>query len=304
VYDLVVIGSPSFDRVVHSQGPENERRLSGPVMYTARSAAQLGIENMALIGSLSRQYLDRFANCLNELGIPEYYSIDSPDTGGFEVEYNGGNDPSYLSVLGVPKSIGIRDIPDEFLSARVIVLSPLLQEIGAEFVEWLCNSSNASILLDPQLRDVGIDKKLKVVSELQIIEKTRCFLDFIKPNEQEAYLITGERDVFLAAELLVDMLAENCIITLAEKGSLIYDGNLYTLVPSYPSHPTDTQGAGAAFLAGFVNSRLEGRSMTDAAAFATAVASQKIEYPGLEFHLTKSQAEERAIHISNSITTR
>jgi sugar/nucleoside kinase (ribokinase family) len=304
MYDLVVIGSPSFDLVAKGQRQGNGRSLSGPAIYTARSAAQLGIENMALIGSLSRQYLDQFTNCLHELGIPEYYSIDSPDTGGFEIEYNGGADPSYLSVLGVPKSIGIRDIPDEFLSARVIILSPLLQEIGAEFVEWLCNSSSATILLDPQLRDMGTDKQLKMVSELQIIEKTNCFLDFIKPNELEAYLITGEKDVFLAAELLVDMLAENCIITLAEKGSLVYDGNVYTIVPSYHSHARDTQGAGAAFLAGFATGYIEGKNMVDAAAFATAVASQRIEYTGLEFCLSRSRVEERALHVSSSITIR
>jgi sugar/nucleoside kinase (ribokinase family) len=303
MYDVVVIGSPSFDRVFPAQ-QEGKRSLSGPALYAARSAAQLGIENMVVIGSLGKNYLDQFADSLNELGIPEYFSIDSPDTGGFEIEYNGGPNPSFLSIIGVPKPIGIRDIPDELLSSRIVILSPMLQEINAEFVGWLCDSSDANILLDPQLKDIGLNKNLKVVSELQVIEKTQSFLDFIKPNEYEAHQITGESDIFLAAELLVELLAENCIITLADRGSLVYDGNVFTLIPSYPVNPRDTLGAGDAFLAGFVSCLLEGRSIADSGAFASAVASQKIEYTGLEFTLSRSLIEKRAMQIRSGISER
>ncbi len=303
MYDLVVIGSPSFDRLIKSSS-NNGRQLSGPAMYSARSAAQLGIENMAIIGSISPQFLDQFATTLDKLGIPEYYPINSPNTGGFELEYNGGTEPDYISVIGVPKAIGIRDIPDEFLSARIIILSPLLQEIGAELVEWICNSSDATILLDPQLRDISTEKKLVVVSELQVVEKTRSFLDFIKPNELEAFLITGEKDMFLAAELLVESLAERCIITLGEKGSLIYDGNEFTIVPIYPAPPKDTLGAGAAFLAGFARGLLEERTIADCGALGAAVASKKIEITGLEFNLIRSEVEQRALQISSNLVKR
>jgi len=303
MYDLVVIGSPSFDRLVKPKS-NSGRRLSGPAIYTARSAAQLGIENMAIVGSVSSQYLDQFALTLDHLGIPEYYPIDSPDTGGFELEYNGGTEPDFISVIGVPKAIGIRDIPDEFLSARIIVLSPLLQEIGAELVEWICNSSDATILLDPQLRDVGMEKKLVVVSELQVVEKTRSFLDFIKPNELEASLITGEKDMFLAAELLVESLAERCIITLGERGSLIYDGNEFIIIPTYQTSPRDTRGAGAAFLAGFAQGLLEERPIASCGALGSAVASKKIERTGLEFDLIRSEVEQRALQISSELVKR
>ncbi|MFW9959627.1 MAG: carbohydrate kinase family protein [Candidatus Thorarchaeota archaeon] len=303
MYDLVVIGSPSFDRLVKPIST-NGRQLSGPAVYAARSAAQLGIENMAIIGPISSQDLDQFALTLDRLGIPEYYPINSPDTGGFELEYNGGTEPDYISVIGVPKEIGIRDIPDEFLSTRIIILSPLLQEIGAELVEWICNSSDATILLDPQLRDTSIEKKLVIAPELQVIEKTRSFLDFIKPNELEAALITGEKDMFLAAELLVESLAEHCIITLGERGSLIYDGNEFTIVPTYQTQPKDTLGAGAAFLAGFAQGLLEERTVANCGALGSAVASKKIERTGLEFNLIRSEVEQRALQISSDLVKR
>jgi sugar/nucleoside kinase (ribokinase family) len=303
MYDLVVIGGPSFDRILTPQS-NNGRLLSGPAIYTARSAVQLGIENMAIIGPISTEYLNEFALDLEKLSIPEYYPITSPDTGGFEIEYNGSIEPVFVSAIGVPKRIGIRDIPEEFLSAKIIVLSPLLQEIGAELIEWICNSSDAAILLDPQLRDIDAQKKLTILSELQVVEKTRCFLDFIKPNEAEAALITGEKDMFTAAELLVDSLAEKCIITLGENGSLLYDGHEFIIVPPYPTRPIDTLGAGATFFAGFALGLLEEKSIANCGTLGAAVASKKIERPGLEFKLTRSEVEQRAAEISFDLVTR
>jgi sugar/nucleoside kinase (ribokinase family) len=303
MYDLVVIGGPSFDRILDPQ-VNNGRLLSGPAIYTARSAAQLGVENMAIVGPISAQFLDQFSLNLEKLGIPEYYPINSPDTGGFEIEYNGSTEPVFVSVIGVPKRIGIRDIPDEFLSAHVIILSPLLQEIGAELIEWICNSSDATILLDPQLRDIDAQRKLTIISELQVVEKTRCFLDIIKPNELEAALITGEKDMFTAAELLVESLAERCIITLGANGSLIYDGHEFIIVPSYPTQPIDTQGAGAAFLAGFSLGLLEEKPMSYCGTLGAAAASKRIEKTGLEFNLNRSEVERRATQISFDLMTR
>ena len=302
MYDLVVIGSPSFDRFVRGSAADNGRSLSGPAAYSARSAVQLGIQNMAIVGSLSEQYRDQFAAQLDELGIPEYYPIGSPETGGFEIEYNGGSEASVVSVLGVPKSIGIRDIPDEFLSARVILLSPLLQEIGAELIEWICNSSDAMILLDPQLRDAGVDMKLRDIPVLHVIEKTRSFLDFIKPNELEASLITGETDMYLAAELLAESLAESCIITMGKNGSLIYDGHSFVVVPTYQTQPKDTLEAGATYLGGFASGLLEGRNIAECGALGAAAASQKIENSGLGFSLTRSVVEKRAAQIAHGIS--
>jgi sugar/nucleoside kinase (ribokinase family) len=303
MYDLVVIGSPSFDRLI-DQPTNNGRYLSGPAVFTAKCAAQLGIENMAIVGPISQHYLDRFRFYLDKLGIPEYYAINSPDTGGFEIKNNGSTEPDYLSVIGVPKTIGIRDIPDEFLSSQIIIISPLLQEISAELIEWICSSSDATILLDPQLRDASAEQKLTVASELQVIEKTRSFLDFIKPNEPEAFLITGEKDIFLAAELLVESLAEHCIITLGKNGSLIYDGKEFTIIPSYPTDPIDTLEAGAVFLAGFTLGILNEKTIAYCGALGSAAASTKIESTGLEFNAIRSEVEQRANDIFDNLTIR
>lgn len=294
MYDLVVIGNPSFDLITNRISRNNSRVLSGPMMYTARSAALLGIENMAIIGALSSEHHDFFIDQLYELGIPEYYTLDSPDTGGFEIQYDNDGNYSFLSLLGVPRSIGIRDIPEEFLSTRIIVLAPLLQEIDAELIEWICNSTDATIILDPQLRTNGSNNTIAIVSQLNVIEKTRSYLDFIKPNENEATLISGEKDVFLAAELLVESLAENCIITRGSQGCLLYDGDEFVQIPAYKANAIDTLGAGAVFSAGFSLGLLETEDLPECAALGLSAASFKIETSGMNFILNREKIQARA----------
>ncbi len=302
MYDLVIIGSPSFDRVIRDSNHTQEDIISGPSIITAVTAIQLGIENMAVVGSLSSRDSSHLSESLDRLNIPEYFKIDSPESGGFKIEYNGDSEPLFTGLLGVPKSIRIRDIPDEFLAAHNIVLSPLLQEIDAELVEWLCNSSQATILLNPQLRIPRNRDQIGIIDEIEIASKTSCYLDFIKPNEQEAVLITGEDDPFVAAEILVDTLAENCIITRGIHGSILFDGNEFKIIPSYKVHTDDALGAGAAFLAGFVMGLLNHKRYDYCAALGNSVASFKIIGNSTDFSLDRDNAFTRANEIASDIT--
>lgn len=304
MYDITVIGCPSFDRITRNLMASIDRTLSGPAITTTLTASKLGIENMVIIGSLSSEFTNQLATDYESLGIPEYYTIDSPETGGFEIECNDREEPVFTSVLGIPKPFGIRDIPEEFLSSKIIILSPLLQEINAELVEWICNSSDALILLDPQLRDVDENRKLTVISELYVTSKTRSFIDYIIPNEHEAFLITGETDPFVAAEILVDSIADYCIITLDSQGCLLFDGTKFSIIPSQTIEVCDVSGAGAAFVAGFAVGLLDNQKPVDSAALGTSVAGYKSLGNGIDFHLDPNQVRRRAAEIALEIEER
>ncbi|MHA1850599.1 MAG: hypothetical protein ACTSW8_04985, partial [Candidatus Thorarchaeota archaeon] len=86
MYDLVVIGSPSFDWITHNSVRRASRTLAGPAFTTALTTSKLGIENMVFIGSISSEFETQFANEVNRYGIPERFTIESPETGGFEIE--------------------------------------------------------------------------------------------------------------------------------------------------------------------------------------------------------------------------
>lgn len=304
MYDIAVIGCPSFNRVTHNSISNPERTLSGPAITTAIITSKLGIENMVLIGSLSSEFKTQLVTEFNSLGIPEYFTIDSPETGGFEIECDEDKDPVITKVLGIPKPIGIREIPEEFLSSKIIALCPLLQEVDAELVEWICNSSDAQILLDPQLRTVNDNRKLEIISELYVASKTRSFIDYIIPSEQEAFLITGEADPFVAAEIIVDSIADNCIITLDSQGSLLFDGQHYSIIPSQSARQCVLNDASAAFLSGFALGLLQNQQPSDCAALGTSVVTFMSPRSGNDIHLNPSKVQQKANEIAQDIEIR
>jgi sugar/nucleoside kinase (ribokinase family) len=304
MYDLVVIGSPSFDRITHNSVKNPDIELAGPAITTAKTVTQLGLEHMVVIGSTSTEFESRLLNEYESLGIPEYFHVNSPEAGGFEINCDDDKDPVITGVLGVPKAIGIRDFPEEFLSAKVIALCPLLQEVDAELVEWICNSSDAQILLDPQLRTVDDERRLTVISELFVASKTRSFIDYIIPSEHEAYLITGEKDPFVAAEIIVDSIADYCVIALDSRGSLLYDGKKYNIIPSQSVEICNLTDASSAFLGGFAFALLNDYIPSSCAALGTSVVTFLSPENRMAFHLDSEKVLERANTIALDIVTR
>jgi fructose-1-phosphate kinase PfkB-like protein len=179
-----------------------------------------------------------------------------------------------------------------------------MQEIDTELVEWICNSSDSLILMDPQLRTADEHRKLTIISELFVESKTRSFIDYIIPNEHEAFLITGEADPFLAAEIIVDSIADHCIITLDSQGSLLYDGKKFSIIPSQTIEVCDARGAEPAYVAGFAYGLLDDKPFSDCAALGTATAGFKLLGNGTDFHLDPVQVRRKAEEIALDIETR
>lgn len=67
----------------------------------------------------------------------------------------------------------MRNIPDEFLSSRILLLSPMLQEIDEEVVRQILDSSDARIILDPQIYQLGREGNLELVEGIDAFEKTQ-----------------------------------------------------------------------------------------------------------------------------------
>jgi len=297
MYDIVVIGNPTFLLT------NDAHQLSGPSVYSAATAAKLGIEQLAIVGSLGSAMTREFVQSLDALGIPEYYIVTDDEDSARKIKYTNEDEQS-IEFLGIPHKIGIRDLPDEFLQARAILLCPSLQEINSELVEWICNSSDSLVFLNPQLRTIDAEGRLEFIKEINLMEKNHYFLDVIQPNEQESLLITGESDPFLAAELLVEWASETCIVTLGERGSLIYDGNDFHIIPSFNTNSVADLGAGSVYLTGFVSQHLAGKTLSECGAYGSSLASVKVEYNGLDFEINQNEIKQRFELISDSVEIR
>jgi sugar/nucleoside kinase (ribokinase family) len=263
----------------------------------------LGIEQLAIVGSLGKSLSKEFIHSVDALGIPEYYVIPDDEESACEIDASDGTNPS-TGFLGIPHEIGIRDIPDEFLQARAILLCPSLQEVNSELMEWLCNSSDSLVFLNPQLQSISPEGKLEYIKELDLKEKTHCFIDILQPNEQEAQLITGESDPYLAAELLVEWTSEICVVTMGERGSLIYDGSEYLIIPPFVTNAVDSNEVESVYLSGFAVQHINGKNLSNCGSYASALSSIKVEHNGLDFQVDQKEITHRYDQVLESVEIR
>jgi ribokinase len=110
--------------------------------------------------------------------------------------------------------------------------------------------------------------------------------DVFCPNEPETELLLGhplevggEAD---AAAELVARGAGSVILTLGERGCLVYAGGDSTLLPADIVEAVDTTGAGDAFVGSFAYFLARGEALVEAAARANRIAAISVQAPGTQ----------------------
>lgn len=113
----------------------------------------------------------------------------------------------------------------------------------------------------------------------------RVFL--LTPNESEAQLLTGmpvnnEKAAAKAADALLARGVQNVIITLGARGAFVAGKQARGLVPGFKVKPVDTTGAGDMFNGTLAVALSEGKSLLDAARFASAAAAISVTRLGAQ----------------------
>ena len=107
------------------------------------------------------------------------------------------------------------------------------------------------------------------------------YMDIFVPNDEEIFLLTGEKDPYKNVQMLVDAGVKTAVVKIGKDGCLIgtRDGILH--VPAVAGvRCVDTTGAGDSFAAGLIAGLAEGRSIMDCARLGCAAASCSIEQVG------------------------
>ena len=112
-------------------------------------------------------------------------------------------------------------------------------------------------------------------------------LYLLTPNESEADLLTGvpvtdEASAAKAADLLLAAGVGNVIITMGEKGALVAGKEGKDLVPAYKMKAVDTTAAGDVFNGTLAVALAEGKSLIEAARFASAAAALSVTRLGAQ----------------------
>ncbi len=299
--DLVGIGNPVYDLIKTPKVSTSTRILSGCSTNACLAARKLGMPRVALVGNVGKDFKSTFDRDMKRFGIEGLIPRTSGETGGFSLVYDGAGNRE-LSLLGRADVISEGDIPEAALDSRYLLVGPILSEVGLNVISFLRKSTKARLFLDPQglIRTAGRDGRIIHSNANGIVREACSLVDFVKPNEYEAKIITGESDPYRALRILADWGAPVVIITLAERGSILFADGEEVRVPAFKTEAIDPTGAGDVYGGSFLFALSRGQGMKKAAVYASAAASVMVENVGPEFPLSDPEATRRAEILSQS----
>ncbi len=289
---ITAVGNPVYDTIETPFIRTDGRVLSGCSTNFCLALAKLGVGS-TLVGNIGGEFKDMIVSDLDRFGLA-YTLYDSEESGGFGLRYYGDHGERELKLLGDAGSID--SFPDECVGSDFVVFGPILGEVDLAYIENVKTMSTAQIVLDPQgiLRNhrngvIFHEKKDET-------EKLIGLCDIVKPNELECEVLTGIDPRINArrpAEMIKSWGPKIVVITLAELGSVIFDGADFISIPAYETIAKDSTGAGDTYMAGFMYGYIKGWNLRRCGCMGAAVASVMIEHTGPDFPLVLDETLER-----------
>lgn len=271
-YDVLYIGNYTKDTIISPSGTKVVD--GGAVNYAAHAAARLGTK-VAVVTHLARED-EHVVEKFTQSGI-DCYVIYTLASTLLKLEYPTANpDIRTLSVTSTAGSITTEEV--ENINARAAVIgSSLRGEVGMDVIRAL-KGKNIVVAADMQgfvrvLR--GTELKYEPWDEMT---STLSLIDVVKSDAVEAEFLTGETDIYKAAEFYAKMGPKEIVLT-HKDGLLIYaDGNFYEM-NFYPARLVGRSGRGDTCVGVYVARRLS-MAPREAGLWAAAVTSLKMEKSG------------------------
>lgn len=174
----------------------------------------------------------------------------------------------------------VRDIPDDYLTARAAYLCPMDLVTQTQLIAGLKRGSAHSFILDPSPASMIPTARRELPA---LLNGVTAFL----PSEEEIRnLFQAEtHDLWEMAEAVSLYGCEYVVIKRGAQGQLLYDADAKRRweIPAYPSHVEDVTGAGDAFGGGFVSGFCKNYDPLEGALHGNVSASLKLEGYGA-FH--------------------
>jgi sugar/nucleoside kinase (ribokinase family) len=285
---ILAIGNPVYDYIKTQRVNPDGRVLSGCSTNAALALAKLG-RKVKLVGAIGEDYREDLSRSLKALEI-ETELLPSRESGGFSLIYYDDMGNRTLDLLGRAENIETID-PRWYHDAEAVLIGPILGEISFESIQGIRAGYSGLFFCDPQGLIRNADTSGRIYHEkVPGIEETLGRFDIVKPNELEGKVLTGidcRKDPYAAARMIKSWGPRVVIVTLAELGSVIYDGHQFIDIPPHPVDLLDSTGAGDTYMAGFTHEYLRtGGDLRRAGCFASSTSSIMIEHTGPDFAMS------------------
>lgn len=282
-YDVLYIGNYTRDTIISPAG----RRIvdGGAVNYAAHAAARLG-KRVAVVTRLAKED-EHVVDTLKTSGIDCYVTY-SPTSTLLKLEYPTSDpDVRTLSVMSVAGSITPAEV--ENLDAQAAVIgSSLRGEVGRDLIQRL-KDKGLRVAADMQ-GFVRVLRGTRLIYEpWEEMRSTLRLVDVVKSDAVEAEFLTGEADLYKAAEFYAEMGPREIVLT-HKDGLLIYaDGDFHEM-SFYPARLEGRSGRGDTCLGAYVAMRLS-MPPRESGIWAAAVTSLKMENAG-PFHRSFGEVQQ------------
>jgi sugar/nucleoside kinase (ribokinase family) len=239
---------------------------------------------------LTQLHPDDF-HCLDEMrreGIDVYASPAAQTTGIENIYPTEDMDRRICHPMGSAGPFALSEVPP--VEARVIILTPLMAgEVPPEIVRTLV--SRGPVGLDVQGFVRVRDGETLVTRDWPRKTSDLEGVTYLKVDDAEAQILTGESDMRKAAALLSTWGPREVVITSAG-GVLVHTRGDDEFAPFTPRDVTGRTGRGDTCFSTYVTSRLV-LPPREACRLAAAVTSLKMEQPG-PYRGTRRDAEAKA----------
>lgn len=119
--------------------------------------------------------------------------------------------------------------------------------------------------------------KRKNGERVEDVADALAFVDYLMPNEEEAFLLTGACETEEAARMLFETGVKNVILKCGARGCYLYNESIQAYVPAVAEVTCiDTTGAGDSFAAGFVHGISKGWDIVKCAKFANSCGAKAV----------------------------
>ncbi|QNN20762.1 sugar kinase [Planctomycetales bacterium ZRK34] len=273
---LIVTGSIGIDTVITPVG-RAENVLGGSCVYF--SAAASFFTPVRLVAAVGEDFPDE------HMGVFEHFDIDTAGlerragaktfrwTGEYQQNMNDRETLAVeLNVLGEQ----LPPVPEAFKDSKFIFLANTHPSAQLALLEQFPNAE----LVVADTMDLWINT---AAEELAALLKK---IDGLVLNDSEALLLTGETNMVIASQKIVEMGPKFVVIKKGEHGCLLNHTDGVAVLHAYPSgNVVDPTGAGDSFAGGMmgylasdqVSDHLDLGAIKRALAYGTIVASYNIE---------------------------
>ncbi len=238
-----------------------------------RRASIVGLVGDDVFGRSVREALEgRGVDC-RHLG-----TVAGCDTAGTLIVNCLGEDRRFIHSLGANARFTGREVTGELIRpARALYFGGYC----------LCDSMDPEALaaMFRTAREAGVPTLLDVVlagsgDHWARLEPVLPFVDYFLPNDDEAFVITGERDAIRQAEAFRRAGARTAIVTCGPRGAVAIGPGERMRIGTHPVAFVDGTGSGDAFVAGFIHGLLAGRTLADCLRYGAAMGASCVTAMG------------------------